>query len=238
MGACQGVSMSEPLKATRQELGKLCVYGWVRENCIDINMPDAIQNLFVLFYVILADRWNTEILSGMKIDEERNSVTIKGLGWLKAFGTDIIKRGMLNTWQFKLGASADIDTRPGAYHDDTMAVLIGIMESDKIFVDDGSSFVMKDSAGSRVGGYAFYTYLADVKHDEWFGKAYGEKCKPGAVVTMTLDMTQKEHKNGTLSYIINNTDYAIAFDDIDIDKEYCLAVEMYKLFEQTLQILE
>ena len=42
---------------------------------------------------------------------------------------------------------------------------------------------------------------------------------------MTLDMTG--NKYGTLSYTINDENYGIAFDKIDIDKEYCMIVKLY-----------
>ena len=52
-------------------------------------MPVAIHDLFVLFYVMLTDRWNEKMLSkGLEIDEERNSVTKPE--WLNAFGMDFI----------------------------------------------------------------------------------------------------------------------------------------------------
>ncbi len=49
----------------------------------------------------------------------------------------------------------------------------------------------------------------------------------GDIITMTLDMTQSKHPNGILSFEINNKKQGIAFDNIDINKAYCLAVSFF-----------
>ena len=41
---------------------------------------------------------------------------------------------------------------------------------------------------------------------------------------MTLDMTQE---NVTLSYKMNGQDLGVAFEKINVDKEYCLSLSVY-----------
>ena len=56
-------------------------------------------------------------------------------------------------------------------------------------------------------------------------KHYGQKCnKEEYTVEMILNV-----KEGTLRYIINDTDYGFAFDNIDKTKEYKLAVSLSRL---------
>ena len=52
---------------------------------------------------------------------------------------------------------------------------------------------------------------------------------------MTLDLTKDQ---GTLSYKVNDKSFGTAFDDIDIEKEYCLTVEMNTTNDQYIQIIE
>ena len=220
--------MSASSKLTSKELQELCVYGYIRENCIKLEMPEVLYKIFATFYVIPMDRWNNVFTEKMIIDEEQNAASLNEGSWHHAFGTDIVKKGMLNTWKFK------VTGKPISVHSDqTLAILIGIMEYNKISSDLPPHFI-----NEQHGGYGFYTYLADIKHNGWAGKKYGKRCIDGGIIKMTLDMTQKIKKAAILSYEINGTDYGIAWDDIDINKEYCMTVEMYHVFNQTIQIIE
>ena len=53
--------------------------------------------------------------------------------------------------------------------------------------------------------------------------------EPNQIVSMTLNMT--EHKNNygfaTLSFKVDNEDLGIAFDSIDIRKEYIMAISVF-----------
>ena len=215
---------SKSMRLTGKERQKLCVEGYVRENCSDLQIliPDALLKLFALFYIIPIDKWNTEIVSyGISINEDRNMIETKNTGWNKhAFGNYIIKKGMINTWNLKLGADRQI------YGTDTVAILIGIMDKDKI-KSNMSHFI---NPGNN--GYAYYTHLSDIKHNGWesrWRRRYGEACYYDAAVSMTLDMTQQKKENGVLSYVINGTDYGVAFDTIDIDTEYCFTIEIHSV---------
>ena len=217
---------SKSMRLTAQKKQELCVKGYVRENCADLQIPEVLLKLFALFYIVKMDKWNTEIVSyGIFIDEDRNMIETKNVGWSRnAFGSYIIKKGMINTWNLRLRSTANQQI----YGNQTVANLIGIMERDKI----KSSGVKGHFINPENGGYAYCTFLSDIKHDGWnskWCKRYGEKCYYDAAVSMTLDMTQEKKESGLLSYVINGTDYGVAFDQIDIDKEYCLTVEIHSV---------
>ena len=221
--------MSHSIKTSKQESQELTVYGWIRQNCTHFQMPIDLQKLCILMYMIIMDSWDAANIDKDKfeINEETNTVTIKHHDWSHAFGTDIIKKGMCMSWKFKL------DDDPSK---SSLAILIGIIPRKKVSKSLKPHFI-----DSKCGGYAFYTHLADIKHNGWkFDneiKSYGQKCVKGDTVKMILDLTQKENKNGSLSYEINDKQYGIAFDDIDIEKEYCMTVEMV-WHGQSIQIIE
>ena len=53
---------------------------------------------------------------------------------------------------------------------------------------------------------------------------------------MTLDLREnKEKKNGTLSYTVNDKPLGVMRDDIDINMQYCMAVAIY--YNDNLQLL-
>ena len=106
---------------------------------------------------------------------------------------------------------------------------MGIIERNKISVD--KHFI--------INGRGFAPYFSEIKQNGWDSfKDYGCKCYSPSVIEMTLDLASK---NGTLSYVINGEDYGIAFDGIDNDKEYCMAVMIhegqYDNFVPSMQIV-
>ena len=218
-------AMSQVTKSKRVELQELTVYGWIRENCAGIQIPEDLKILLTLMYVVTMDKWDRKIFTpGITFNEEENMVTIKGEeNWWHAFGTDIIKKGMLMSWKFAFKDEMDSDDAWSDSDNETgLAILIGIMEHNKISSHLQGHFIEKNNAG-----YAFYTYSSNIKHNGWSpAKEYGRICKVEDVVTMTFDMRQKESENGVLSFEMNDENYGVAFDCIDIEKEYCLTVEM------------
>ena len=59
----------------------------------------------------------------------------------------------------------------------------------------------------------------------WVGEEYAISCNDNDILSMTLDMTGQV--NATLSFRINDKDYGIAFDQVDIAKKYCMIVALY-----------
>ena len=231
--------MSTVSKPKRQELDELCVYGWIRENCINFEMPMDLQKLCILMYVIIMDVWNTEIhTKNVIIDKDDNIANVcRGRGWQHAFGTYIIKKGMIMSWKFKVDGKRGFGTKRNSKRR-AIAIFIGIWEKDKISSNIESSY---DGGfyNKPNGGYAFYTYQGAIKHKNVHNTVqYAEKCYDGDIIKMILDMTQKESENAVLSYEINDKSYGIAHDDIDIAKEYCLTVQISDSTDQSIQIIE
>ena len=190
-------------------------------------------------YVILMDTWNIEkSAKSVAIDKYENIATARKDGAAimhQASGTHIIKKGMIGEWTFKLDGNrkkSDSTAKP-------MAILIGVVNYVCL------NYKEKSYPNWWVNnGFSFYTYKAEIKHkgkEGIIGKSYGTKCYPGDVVKMILDMTQKENKNGILSYEINDESYGKAFDGIDVDQGYCMVVSILTSIPDeyvTIQIIE
>ena len=209
-------------------MDELCVYGWIRENCNDFEMPMDLQKLCILMYVIIMDSWNTEIhTKNVIIDNDENiAKVIKHTKWQHAYGTFIIKKGMMMTWRFKL--DGDRDSRP-------IAIYIGIVSRNKMSSEMHNN---KNFFDKEHGGYGFYTYLSKLRGIRSSKNDYEKRCYSGDAVKTTLDLTQKENKNGLLLYEINDKSFGVAVDYIDIGKEYCLAVKISNSSYQSIQIIE
>ena len=230
--------MSAMLKQRQQELDEICVYGWIRENCIHFELPMDLQRLCALMYIITMDIWNTEIhTKNLIIDTAHNIAKVrKGSNWQHAYGTYIIKKGMTMLWKFKV--DGDRGRHRGGSNKRAMAIFIGIWEINKITSDIKGSYT-KGFYNAEHCGYAFYTYQGAIKDKNAYNTdQYAEKCYDGDIIKMTLDMTQKENENAVLSYEINDESYGIACDDIDIEKEYCLTVQISDSTDQSIQIIE
>ena len=143
-------------------------------------------------------------------------------------GTIIVKKSMKERWTFKT---------------DNEALMIGIMDVEMI----KSRNLIQDITDTKHKGYGMASGSWSVFHDsdrdhckslKKYVRQFEIDNQP-KVITMELDMTQQEYKNGVLKYIFHNkpkqsvkqirTDGEfsnIAFDNIDITKEYKLAVAL------------
>ena len=208
--------MSSSNTNSKQDLGEKCINGYLRNNYADYNqIPQDILRLLALFYIIPLDSWDKELSAQMIIDDEIGLIKAdesqEGIfNWYNAYGTDIVKNGMSNTWKFQ------VDTIRQGNNDKSLWVVIGIIERNKISVRQ--NFIEN--------GRGFAAYYGEIKQNGWAAvKKYGCKCYPASVIQMNLDLT---NENGTLSYVINGEDFGIAFDGIDNDKEYCMAVSIFQ----------
>merc|ERR1712129_618925 len=116
--------------------------------------------------------------------------------WPAAFGKHKISKGQSNEWKFKIFRKTG-DMKP--------AIFIGIAENDKLLTKCNRIFAQ----GSARKGYAYYAHNGtkyNYKNDT-AGKKYGVVGRNEDIIEMKLDMTQKEHKNGLLSFKINGRDH-------------------------------
>eukprot|EP01084_Bolivina_argentea_P103417 185241_1 len=216
--------------------GKIClIFGFTRECCkserIDI-LPDDIIKLFVE-WTSLSDCFHVEI-SDESIDIktlisyqtiQRTTEMWNGKNhYSTAIGTDIICKGMKQIWKFKILAKKKND-RP--------TIMVGIIDNN---VAKSLEYIGTFWEGCSKGyGLSFYS-----------GKKFGPSCKLTSIqeqdlykiekFTMILDLTQKNSEYGILYYQIDDSKL-IAFDAIDIDKEYRCAVALYLNMHDVVALL-
>ena len=116
-------------------------------------------------------------------------------------------------------------------------MLLGIIDNDKL-KDINISEPIEEFSDDQYEGYSVWLasspskYHASEKHCGSFEYLAQYDPKKIHTITMVLDMTQNECENGLLSYFVegekknagSNTPSNIAFDNIDPDKEYRMAI--------------
>ena len=144
-----------------------------------------------------------------------------------AIGSFIVSKGLKQSWTINIKQRS---------------ALIGIMDEDMI---QKSGNAIEDFTDAMFGGYGLSTHSWQYYHSAGYSPTgslikYSEQFKAdgkSVVVTMELDMTQKEDKNAILTYINHNEtkEYVkemrtdgeftnIAWNDIDFNKKCRLAV--------------
>ena len=220
----------------------LLAYGYARKYCKeqDIDcLPDDIVGLFVI-WLSFCDRFDLNFIPSImdltSIDNKHQHLTIKpgNAGeFASAFGQAIISKVTIFEWKFELNGPP-LETQ------------IGIIDNGMIDNDE----TIGDFADATWHGWGLYLRSMYAYHDEdelnmgWHDKIfdYGKqfKFKTGDIIIMTLDLTQEKNENGVLSFDIdaelieqNETEdevvYSqILYDDLDINKQYRMAVSMQR----------
>ena len=133
----------------------------------------------------------------------------------------IITKGDTKIWRFR-------------FLEENSDVIIGIVNSTKRDKHaKGLSPFMHSMDFDSCGIYTKDGRIYSCKIDE-YEKDYATRCDMNDILTMTLDMTGDEY--GTVSFKMNDTDYGIAFDKIDVNKTYCMALSMFH--PERVQLLE
>jgi len=224
------------------------VYGYVRENITGKSKgksgsPNELLNMVSLWFS-LTDSWDVEntdshirVDNSYMINDETGNIDEKRIierkvqwdtGLYHAFGTDIISRGQTKTWNLKIIKKDAARRKP--------YVLIGIMEHQ----------TKLDALNRRIegfvqnNGYCLYTASGKKYHNRISGQEfkYGQQFqyKVGDTISMELDLTRKmnnnNHKCGILKFIMNGQyekeeEDHIAFNDIDINKQWIISVGLY-----------
>ena len=243
------VSESSTMKtALKREIkAELSVYGYIRENYGHFEaIPVELLQLCLEMYLIKLDSWSTK-LSNTRYQFNKNGLAALGANdnnpgdlfslktFPNAFGDLVIGKGELMEWKFNRNSQRNFKDA---------AVMIGIIEEDK-------TKQARDNIGNffacykrTEGGRSFYPHN---------GKKYGSKCLANdyidsnmlekvadhETVMMKLDMTRNK---GILSFKTGNAekdefiDHGIAFNDIDVEKKYRMAVSLWGKSE-TVQIV-
>eukprot|EP01084_Bolivina_argentea_P068570 124810_1 len=219
---------------------ELAVFGYIRSNMITDKSPNELLN-FVSLWFSLTDSWDIDhtdrhiAVDNAYIIDKSNNVDKKraierkiqwDTGLYHVFGTDVISRGQTKTWQIQITKKDEDRRKP--------YVLMGIME-EKLKLEKHKrieGFVQNN-------GYCMYTASGRKYHKRISGLPfdYGQKhdFKVGDIISVELDMTRKmnvsDNNCGVLKFIINHKyeeeKNHIAFDDIDINKQWILSVGLY-----------
>ena len=214
--------MSSVLSYTERKryLAELCVTGFIRI-CGGIDIPQSLEKLCLEMYYELVDTWDaTDSDQGLKFDLE-NQIVIRPRGlestWIIAKGTIIIRRGEVRTWKIKVlnpiqdvcfGIS-DIEAKTH------VGYLADRLNSLGLGLDNGLLYSVDGFNGYAKQYTRHYINIDDV-------------------ISMTVDMTGDTF--GTVSYEIRDEYCGIAFDKINIDKQYTMAISM--AMDDKIQLLQ
>lgn len=194
----------------------LIISGFIRIHSNIENFPTDIQQLCTLMYFEEVDVWDaSKSHNEFKFDTDANIVSRATSGYCRnAFGSMVIKKGNIKRWKLKL---LDIDP----------SIFIGIVDPESKpninggFFNQNNTFALSTHSGMKYGNGQPLTI-------------YSNKCKQNDIITMTLDMTRIYR--GSLSFTINDNEYEQAFNTINVDKEYIMAISIHN--PETVQLLQ
>ena len=206
---------------------KILTFGCVRNDYKSKLFPDELIQMISLWFR-LCDKIDTKSKSkSVTVTQTRNyqyiSYTSSDVLSLSGtvYGTDIIKKGQIKTWEFKL--TKVMKKVP--------LIMIGIVLSSKASFNNEYRFFFD--------GYGLYTrngYLySKIEHPDKNKKYLLSKFKETDKLIMKLDLTLKKElgstKCGTLTYFLNDglhsfycDDNMIAYNNIDINESYKLGI--------------
>ena len=250
---------------TKKELKhQLCVYGYIRRNCIIYEIPQVLKELCYVMTIDPTDKWNPTLSHSDLIYLYKNSNHICQLiahqkssnKWRNCYGSLIVKYGEIQIWQLQIINNAHLDQFGAGKL--KRSVMIGIISIfDKKHIEDRNKDINPEyitteniNAECESKMVSMASYFCDSKYKESFdgyafyafdGNLFSTKSKRkpyGSKWDRGDIITMKldmTGKNGKLSFRINNKDQGVAFNDIDITKKYCLAVSFF--FEEEVEIM-
>ena len=194
----------------RKDLAELCVHGFIRLHCTAYDIPQELQQLCLSMYFIIIDRFSINLSNNnLEFDMNNNTMNKEDATWKTAYGEMRIQKGDIKVWRIKLLKNVNI--------------FLGVISCDEIIKT--SIFVFKpQSFGIFARNGRKFSRECECG---WLGKEYANGCDPDTenVIAIILDMTCKDNKkNATLSYKINDEECGIAFDSINVNKSYSLAL--------------
>ena len=218
---------------------ELAVWGYIRQYFASINdtlPPDDIVSLFVAWIRFLDSFDQNKIHKDIEFDPDNDKKFKRDKysndTFASVVGTIIVEKGMKHAWKFRVDAEE---------------VLVGIMNDTKI----ASSKEIGDFSSKFHEGYGLQTGTYYAYHDKGvdghgFLGGYMKQFQSALpmIIIMELDMTQTVNNKGVLKYIVHNErkqdveeirtdgEYTnIAYDNIDIDTKYRLAIGIVYLTE-------
>lgn len=227
---------------------ELIVYGYVREHFKTQQQelpPTDMMGLFTSWFTFsIIDSFDKTLTDQSIIFDPSNERKIKGDGKkysAVAIGKLIVEKGEKQQWKFEFFGDGVpiigiVDTEPNGkrgWHSDT--VFEGY-NGYGLELGNWDLFANHDSRERDLKNYMHQFGLVERYEEE--GDIHF--MKDPLILTMELDMTQAKSKQGTLKYFVENqpicdgvkqvrTDGVfanIAYDDIDINKKYRMAVRI------------
>ena len=209
----------------------LLTFGFVRIGRKSQNIeciPDDIIQLFIA-WLSFNDYFDPNLVHpALKMTSNDNEYqylsnlkTTNNVEWPSAVGTAIIRKGDRFEWKFEMSDKLLLTE-----------IMIGIVDNDRL----KKNKPITGCDDENWNGWALYCYCMNSMHGNNYSPfhyAQQFKYKKGDIVTMILDLSQDESKNGTLSFDIDaelkdkdkpNSFSKVLFDDLDINREYRMAV--------------
>ena len=225
----------------REAPAECLVHGWIRENYEYYKMPTDLIRVCLSMYFCIIDTWNQTKSNlvyqfskhGMVRVNKPDTLMGGNISW-NAFGELIVSKGDIMEWRFKIHTNSLRRNKP--------AIMIGIAEENDSVYDSDKCFA---NHGNLDGGRAYNTLTGDLWSANFSGKEYNisDDIDDDNIVIMTLDMTGNKgllwYETGTLD-LYDGLDciyHGVAFDDIDIEKSYIMAVAVWSNCE-SIQIIE
>jgi len=167
---------------------------------------------------VIADRFDKFYSNiALKTDGKTLQRTTKESNWYTGFGTEYVQKGETRSWKVKL-----ITAESAAF----FKGYIGICDVSKC--DPKMEGPVSDTKNEQ---YAMHMYNGHKCHQSRDGKPYAAKVTRGKVVEMVLSLkvpkgNKGKNRVGTLKYIVDGKDCGVAFDDVDVNKCYKLAISI------------
>ena len=220
---------------------KMVVYGYVRQVKISmsIDIPDVLTGICLMFYLLVLDEWNVQLSDKhLDFDVEQRLLTLAiGLDYsahyLNAFGTILIGKGEKESWTFKVSNTGQANN--------TMSIAVGIIDYDKWISASDKDKVGAFAAPGKNFGIVYHGRFGrkyvSIKGDKNRGEDYGSGWRPNQSLTMILDLTDDNKTGfGKISFRKEGEDMGILYDEIDLSRQYCMAISVIK--KCTVQLIQ
>ena len=215
------------LKEIRQN-DKDLLSGFIRKYVSDkIHIPDGIMQLCLIYYLIF-EQWDADNKGDLIQIVERYKAICQCkyiYEYQTILGTQICKTG-LHHWTLKLLQYDSKEEEHGANWNN----IVGIVGTDQIKNGANLNDYLTYS-GTYDSTFFFVGWVVSMNSGIIYKKdtqdpcqKYGEAFKTkNGTIDINLDLNK-----GTLGFVINGTDYGVAYDNIDPDGEYKLFITLNK----------
>ena len=237
-----GILRSVPRELGDVEIGSkshskrkmLVVLGYIRKNyksAVDVDLVTYCIMNYASFYYDEWCEYEMKKENAFKVSYD-NIMYISswnmndGYEW-NSFGIEKIKKGQSKIWKIKVNHNPKFEYDDHEERDHTRFISrIGVIQ------DSVACRGKVYQSGGFGGGY-FYIGMGRLDNNCSIVPelAPGTEWKEGDIITIELDLIK-----GTLTFLKNDKEYNMCFDNIDVNKTYTLVARMW--FDEMLQICE